>query len=178
MITGQLHIDREVWHWLRSAECVCYLRFGFRCSLQRGSGLSLPISACRVEVSAATSTATVVNVRRRSSMWTANQEKCLRAHFQVMRKALNAATEDRHRKAIAERLWHVVAGSASFLDWRTADQAAAVGHAACDPSSAPTGYAFKALCSLSPRFAVRAREGLIRTLKPATARVIPAGERR
>ena len=111
-------------------------------------------------------TVTVVNLRRRSSMWTANQDQCLRAHFHVMRKVLAHTIEDRHRKAIAERLWHVVAGSASFLDWRTADQAALLAMQLASPLSAPTGYAFKALCSVSPRFAVRAREGLIRLLKP------------
>jgi glycosyltransferase involved in cell wall biosynthesis len=110
-------------------------------------------------------TVTVVNLRRRSSMWTTNQDRCLRAHFHVLRKALAATTEDRHRKLIAERLWHVVAGSASFLDWRTADQAALLAIELASPLSAPTGYTFKALCSVSPRFALRVREGLIRLLK-------------
>ena len=33
---------------------------------------------------------------------------------------------ERHKDLIAERLWHVVAGAASQLDWRTAHEAAAL----------------------------------------------------
>jgi glycosyltransferase involved in cell wall biosynthesis len=112
------------------------------------------------------STVTVVNLRRRSSMWTANQAKCHEAHYHVMCKALAECCADRHREAIAEQLWRVVAGAASQLDWRTADKAAALAMQLAGPSAAPSGRAFKALCHLSPAFAIRIREGLIRALTP------------
>jgi GT2 family glycosyltransferase len=110
-------------------------------------------------------TVTVVNLRRRSSMWTANQAKCHEAHFHVMRKALAGSGGDQHKEAIARQLWHVVAGAASQLDWRTADKAAALAVQIVGPSPAPSGV-FEALCHLSPRLALRIREGLIRALKP------------
>lgn len=111
-------------------------------------------------------TVNVVNLRRRSSMWTANQAKCQEAHYHVMRKALLGAGGDRHREAIANRLWHVVAGAASQLDWRTADKAAVLAMEIAGPSAAPSGRVFKTLCHLSPHLALRIREGLIRVLKP------------
>jgi glycosyltransferase involved in cell wall biosynthesis len=111
-------------------------------------------------------TVTVVNLRRRSSMWTANKAKCHEAHFHVMRKALAGPDGDRHKEAIAQQLWHVVAGSASQLDWRTADKAAALAMQIAGLYAAPSGRAFKTICRLSPRFAVRFREGLIRAFKP------------
>jgi glycosyltransferase involved in cell wall biosynthesis len=111
-------------------------------------------------------TATVVNLRRRSSMWSANQAKCHKAHYHVMYKALHGAGGAQHKEAIAEQLWRVVAGAASQLDWRTADEAAALAMQLAGTSAASTGQVFKGLCLLSPRFALRAREGLIRSLKP------------
>lgn len=109
---------------------------------------------------------TVVNLRRQSSMWTLNQDKCLRAHYQVMRKALMGREGERHKESITERLWQVVAGSASVLDWQTADEAAVLAMNLAGPSLAPSGFPFKALCTLSPRLALRLREWLIRGLKP------------
>ena len=111
-------------------------------------------------------TVTVVNLRRRSSMWTANQAKCHEAHYHVMRKALVGPGGDRHKEAIATQLWHVVAGAGSHLDWRTADKAAALAMQIAGSSTAPSGPMFKALCCLSPRVAIRIREGLIRAFKP------------
>jgi hypothetical protein len=111
-------------------------------------------------------TVTVVNLRRHLSMWTLNQDKCLRAHYCVMRKAAAGPGGESHKEAIAERLWHVVAGSASLLDWLTADDAATLAMRLASPSVAPSGALFTTLCRLSPRFALRARECLIRALKP------------
>jgi glycosyltransferase involved in cell wall biosynthesis len=111
-------------------------------------------------------TVTVTNLRRQSSMWTANQAKCLRAHYFVMRKALAGNGGTRCRTAIAERLWHVAAGSASFLDWQTADEAATEAMGLAGPSVAPSGPLFRNLCRVSPRFALRAREWSIRSLRP------------
>jgi len=111
-------------------------------------------------------TVTVVNLRRRSSMWTANQEKCHRAHYHVMCKALAGSGGEDHKEAIANELWRVVAGAASQLDWQTADKAAALATQLAGPSAAPSGPVFKALCHFSPHFALRIREMLIRAFKP------------
>jgi glycosyltransferase involved in cell wall biosynthesis len=111
-------------------------------------------------------TVTVVNLRRRSSMWTANQAKCHEARYHVMRKALVGPDGDRHKEAIATQLWHVVAGAGSHVDWRTADKAAGLAMHIAGLSAVPSGRLFKALCCLSPRAAIRIREGLIRAFKP------------
>jgi glycosyltransferase involved in cell wall biosynthesis len=111
-------------------------------------------------------TVTVVNLRRRSSMWTSNQAKCYKAHYHVLRKALAGVGGDQHRHAIASQLWQVVAGAASELDWQTADNAAAVAIQIAGPSTASSGRVFKMLCFLSPHIAIRVREGLIRAFKP------------
>jgi hypothetical protein len=99
-------------------------------------------------------------------MWTSNQAKCHEAHYHVMRKALVGPGGDRHKEAIATQLWHVVAGAGSQLDWRTADTAAALAMQIAGPSVAPSGWAFKTLCRLSPTLAIRIREVLIRAFKP------------
>src|SRR5262249_23935058 len=111
-------------------------------------------------------TVTVINLRRRSSMWTANQDRCHRAHYHVMLKVLFGVGGVQYKEAIADRLWHVVAGAASQPDWLSADQAAALAIRLAGTAAAPTGGLFRGLCLLSPRFALRAREGLIRALKP------------
>lgn len=109
---------------------------------------------------------TAVNLRQRTSMWTANQEKCLKAQYHVMCKALAAPGGERYKEAIAERLWGVAAGSAALLDWETADRAAMLAMQLAGPSAAPSGQTFKALCRMSPRLALRTREWLIRAMKP------------
>ena len=111
-------------------------------------------------------TVTVVNLRRRSSMWTANQAKCFRAHYHVLCKALAGIGGDQHKEAIANRLWHVAGWAASQLDWPTADKAASLAMQLAGPSAAPSGWVFRSLCHLSPRLAIRIREGLIRAFKP------------
>src|SRR5262249_60295609 len=95
-------------------------------------------------------TVTIVNLRRRSSMWTANQAKCHEAHYHVMRKALVSPGGDRHKEAIGTQLWHVVAGAGSQLDWGTADAAAALAMRIAGPSVAPSGRAFQVPCHFSP----------------------------
>jgi glycosyltransferase involved in cell wall biosynthesis len=111
-------------------------------------------------------TVTVVNLRRRSSMWTANREKALRARYHVMCKALKGTGGECNKAVIANQFWLVVAGSAAMLDWRTADEAATIAMKLAGPSGSPSGSLFKILCRMSPHFALRAREWLIRGLKP------------
>ena len=111
-------------------------------------------------------TVTVVNLRRQASMWTANRDKALRARYIVMRKALAGPKGEQHKSAIAKELWLVVAGAGAELDWQTADKAAELAMLLAGPSVAPSGQLFKYLCGLSPFVALRAREWLIRSLKP------------
>ena len=115
-------------------------------------------------------TVTTVNLRRHSSMWTTNREKALRAHYYVMRKALNGSDVEHHKVGIATQLWHVVAGSAAMLDWSTADEAAALAMQLAGPSAAPSGYLFRGLCHLSPKNALRLREILIAYFQVTSAR--------
>jgi glycosyltransferase involved in cell wall biosynthesis len=111
-------------------------------------------------------TVTVVNLRRQTSMWTANRDKALRARYHVMRKALAGPNGQLHKLAIAKELWLVVAGAASQLDWQTADEAAELAMQLAGPAVIPSGPLFRNLCRLSPRLALRVREWLIRVLKP------------
>lgn len=108
----------------------------------------------------------IINHRRSISMSAANRLKCLQAQYQVMRKTARCDGAQRYAPEIATKLWRIVGGLASELDWRTADDAAALAMQLAGPTVAPTGIVFKALCRLSPRFALRAREWLIRGLKP------------
>jgi glycosyltransferase involved in cell wall biosynthesis len=119
------------------------------------------------------STVTVINLRRRTSMWTSNQSKALRAHYNVMRKALSGPQGKRNKDAIARNLWGIVAGSASQLDWATADEAALLAVQLAGLSKLPPGRLFRNLCRISPRAALRVREWLIRLFKPTLRQDYP-----
>lgn len=108
----------------------------------------------------------IVNHRSANSMSGANRLKCLRAHYHVMRKTAERADASPYAGEIAQRLWLTAAGLASELDWDTADAAAVLASRLAGPSAAPSSVVFKTLCRLSPSFALRVREGLIRSLKP------------
>lgn len=108
----------------------------------------------------------IINHRRFDSMSTTNYLKCLQAQWHVMRRTVERNGGDHYAPEIARKLWIVVGGLSAELDWHTADQAAALAMKLAGPSAAPSGPAFKALCYLSPNFAIRVREGLIRALKP------------
>src|SRR5262249_5656418 len=107
----------------------------------------------------------IVNWRRAGSMSTANQVKCLSAQYRVMRKAAASDCSLSHSRVIADRLWDIAAGAGAYLDWETAD---AAGKLAIELGGIPRSQSnlFRALCRLGPRFALRAREGLIRVAKP------------
>jgi glycosyltransferase involved in cell wall biosynthesis len=118
-------------------------------------------------------TVTVVNLRRRDSMWTSSQSKALRAHYNVMRKALAGPQGERNKDAIAKNLWAVVGGSASQLDWDTADDAALLAIRLAGLQNLPPERLFRSLCRISPRGALRVREWLIRLFKPTLRRDYP-----
>jgi glycosyltransferase involved in cell wall biosynthesis len=115
---------------------------------------------------AAESRISIINYRRLNSMSASNRLRCLQAHYNVMRKTAAREGADDYAADIARKLWVAVGGLAAELDWCTADQATALAMQLAGPSVAPSGQLFKALCRLSPRLAVRIREGVIRALKP------------
>jgi glycosyltransferase involved in cell wall biosynthesis len=109
---------------------------------------------------------TIINHRRPDSMSASNRLKCLQAQYQVMRKTAMRNSAQQYATEIGQRLWDIVGGLAAQLDWETADSAAALAMKLAGPSVAPSGSLFKMLCRLSPHFALRVREWLIRGLKP------------
>lgn len=115
---------------------------------------------------AAASEIAIVNHRRLDSMSAANRLKCLQAHYHVMRKAAQLPEGPKYGIEIAQRLWLVTGGLTAELDWETADAAAALALRLADLDQAELGSVFRALCRVSPRLALRWREGLIRTFKP------------
>lgn len=116
----------------------------------------------------------IINHRRSDSMSAANRLKCLQAHYHVMRKTAERPDAGRYAADIAERLWIAAAGLASELDWHTADQAAGLAMRLAGPSVAPSRPLFKALCRVSPQFALRVREWMIRAFRPSLREGYPA----
>jgi glycosyltransferase involved in cell wall biosynthesis len=109
----------------------------------------------------------VINHRRDTSMSAANALKCLQAHYRVLQKTSAVNGAERYNKELARKLWNVAGNLAAHLDWRTADEAAALATRLAGRSSPLGSRIFVALCSSSPRMAIRIREGLIRAFKPA-----------
>lgn len=108
----------------------------------------------------------VINLRRHSSMWTANLDKVSRARYHVLWKTWSASGQDRHKRPIARELWLAAASAASQLDWKTADRAGILALELGGLQTIPSGALFKNLCRISPQLALRLREWLIRGLKP------------
>lgn len=108
----------------------------------------------------------IVNYRRGGSMSGANQLKCLQAHHAVMRKVA-AATGMRYGKEIANRLWAVATGLATFGRWTEVDSALADARRLTPTIPEACTRDFALLCRLvGPRLAFRLREKLIRHTKP------------
>jgi hypothetical protein len=104
----------------------------------------------------------VINHRRSDSMSSGNVSKCIAAQFAVLRKTARTAPPT-YWPAIGTRLWAVAGVAASIDDWRTADSCVVL---AGELGQSPEPGLFKLLCSVSPSFALRIRECLIRLLKP------------
>lgn len=106
-----------------------------------------------------------ISTKRPASMSTGNPTRCLQAEYEVLSKAMAHDKEGKYSVDIAERLWELAAGAATYLDWQTADRCA---HRARDLGGLPRGgsWLFRSLCRVGPVFALRVREGLIRLLKP------------
>lgn len=114
---------------------------------------------------AADSTITVINYYRANSMSSANQIKCARAQFHVMRKSAEALA-GRYGANISQRLWEIAAVSASYLDWENADACISLAASLKGKLPEKTSSIFSLLCSSNPYLAIRVREYLIRLFKP------------
>jgi glycosyltransferase involved in cell wall biosynthesis len=115
---------------------------------------------------AAESDVSIINYRRSDSMSASNHLKCIQAQYHVMRKLASHRDAAPYSREIAVSLWGAAAGLASHLDWCAADRAALLAMQLAGPALAPSREHFRALCRLSPRLALRVREGLIRMFKP------------
>ncbi|GAB4369341.1 MAG: hypothetical protein Kow00121_09170 [Elainellaceae cyanobacterium] len=124
---------------------------------------------CRMAIAglkfAADPTVTVINYHRVNSMSTANQVKCARAQFHVMRKVAEAVG-DRYADEIAQRLWGIAGVSAAYLDWENADLCVQLAISLRGSVGHNLSPLFKIFCNFNPYFAIRLREWLIRWFKP------------
>jgi glycosyltransferase involved in cell wall biosynthesis len=108
----------------------------------------------------------IINYRLKGSMSDANQVKCLKAHYEVMRK-MAAAVGSRYPEEIASRLWAAAQGLAASLEWGAADDALALARELSPYVPRGESRAFSRLCRLAgPRLAFRIRERGIRISKP------------
>ena len=124
---------------------------------------------CRMAVAglkfAADPTITVINYHRPNSMSAANQVKCARAQYHVMRKVAEAVG-DRYADEIAQRLWGIAGVSAAYLDWENADLCVQLAISLQGRAAHNLSLLFRILCNFNPYFAIRLREWLIRWFKP------------
>ena len=127
----------------------------FHCQLAR-AGLSF----------AADSTVTVINYRCSNSMSSANQIKCARSQFHVLKKSAEALG-DRYNDEISQKLWGLAGVSGSYLDWEYADACISLALSTNREFPQKLSLLFKFLCYCNPYLAIRVREYLIRLLKPS-----------
>jgi glycosyltransferase involved in cell wall biosynthesis len=108
----------------------------------------------------------IINYRVNGSMSGANQVRCLKAHYEVMRK-MAAAVGGRYPEEIAIRLWAAAQGLAASLEWSAADDALALARQLFPHVPRGQSPAFSQFCRLAgPRLAFRIRERGIRISKP------------
>ncbi len=114
---------------------------------------------------AADPTVTLINYCRANSMSSANQIKCARAQYHVMRKAAEAL-QGRYTHEISYRLWVIAGVSASYLDWENADACVSLALLLNCRTPKVTSLIFKFICYCNPYLAIRIREFLLRIVKP------------
>jgi len=108
----------------------------------------------------------IINYRIKGSMSATNRVKCLKAHYEVMRK-MAASVGSRYPEEIASRLWAVATGLAASREWRAADDALALAHELFPYVPRGESRRFSRFCRLAgPRLAFRIRERGIRISKP------------
>ncbi|MCF4967959.1 glycosyltransferase family 2 protein [Nostoc sp. CMAA1605] len=115
---------------------------------------------------------TLINYYRANSMSSANQIKCLKAQFHVMRK-ISESLKGQYSDEIAQRLWAISGSCAAHLDWGTADACVNLAISINDKKPKNISNLFTILCIFNPFFAIRLREWLIRFLKPQLRQGMP-----
>jgi glycosyltransferase involved in cell wall biosynthesis len=114
----------------------------------------------------------VIVYRRTGSMSSGHPIECARAQFQVLANTARV-TGRRYSQAIGRRLWSLAGALGGYDDWEYVERclrlAADLGYS--DPTAEHA--AIRVLARVSPIGAVRIREKLIRTLKPALRRGMP-----
>jgi hypothetical protein len=108
---------------------------------------------------------TLVNYRLKNSMSRSNGAKCVRAHYHVLKKAAELSGP-RYYASIAMKLWRAAGVAAGYAEWETADAAVELAQRLAGKSPAGESRAFRLLCEVHPRMALRIRELSIRALKP------------
>lgn len=124
---------------------------------------------CRMAIAglkfAADPTITVINYYRSNSMSSANQLKCIKAKFHVMRKVAEAL-KGNYTEEITQNLWGIAGNAAAYLDWQTADRCLQLALSLHNKPPKKLRFLFRLLSSYNPYLAIRLREWLIRILKP------------
>lgn len=108
---------------------------------------------------------TIINYRRNNSMSAANQAKCSKAAFHVMRKAAELV-DSRHIDEIGQKLWGIAGVSAANLEWEEAHKCVSLAQKLNCHKPMSASKTFHWLCLFNPHVALRLREYLIRLLKP------------
>lgn len=117
----------------------------------------------------AENTFTVRNFMREGSMTTSNPAGAQRSTYALLAKAVDMVAS-KYWPVISRRLWEVAGSSAAYLDWENANRAAILARRIQPQGAIPGKLWFRALAQVSPRLALRWREGLIRRLRPALRR--------
>ncbi len=124
---------------------------------------------CRLAVAglsfSAESEISIINYRVGNSMSSANQLKCIVAHYHVLRKNAQAVGH-KYPKEIAGKLWSAAGVAASLSDYSTADNCVKLAVELNGTLPYQSSLLFQLLCIINPYFAVRKREQLIRIFKP------------
>jgi len=124
---------------------------------------------CRMAIAglqfAADPTITVINYYLSNSMSSANQIKCIKAKFHVMRKVAEAL-KGKYTEEITQNLWGIAGNAAAYLDWETSDRCLQLALSFHNKPPKKLGSLFRLLSSYNPYLAIRVREWLIRILKP------------
>lgn len=114
-------------------------------------------------------TITIINYYRSNSMSAANESKCIKAKFHVMRKVAESL-KDQYAEEITQNLWWLSGSAASHLDWETADSCLQLALSLENKPPKKLSPLFRLLSSYNPYVAIRLREWLIRMLKPQLRR--------
>ena len=96
---------------------------------------------------------------------------CLASHAITQRFA--ARNPGRYLEDIGDLAWRNAAGLASSLEWAGADSCVRLACSASGRVPREASALFQALCLIDPFWAIRVREGLIRTFKPRLRRGYP-----